>query len=170
ILDTDASAVAIAGILHQVQLDEAGTPRTRVVSYGSRALHGAEVSYAACKPDLLALVYFSNHFRQYLLGRKFLVRVDNQALVWLKTYSGDRTGQMVRWMQQLSEFHFAIDHRQRSKHTNADGLSKCAQYYLDAFSDAPSEAPLPRVPFLPDKQWRALKVFDKNSLTPGHRK
>ncbi|MCP4195504.1 MAG: hypothetical protein GY768_33305, partial [Planctomycetaceae bacterium] len=77
---------------------------------------------------------------------------------------------MVRWMQQLSEFHFVIDHRPRTKHTNADGLSKRTQYYRDTFNDAVSEAPLPDVPFMPTKQWKALPVFDKKTTNPEHQK
>ncbi|MCP4465004.1 MAG: hypothetical protein GY819_19605, partial [Planctomycetaceae bacterium] len=41
VLDTDASAVAIAGILHQIQETENGDFKTRVISYGSRSLHGS---------------------------------------------------------------------------------------------------------------------------------
>ncbi|MCP4479053.1 MAG: hypothetical protein GY818_13290, partial [Planctomycetaceae bacterium] len=133
ILDTDASVVAIAGILHQNQRDDDDVIRTRVICYGSRALTGSELKYSAAKSELMALVYFCNHYRQYLLGRSFVARTDNQALVWLKTYSGDKSGQMVRWMQQLSEYHFVVDHRTRDKHMNADSLSKLPEYYQELY-------------------------------------
>ncbi|MCP4478141.1 MAG: hypothetical protein GY818_08640, partial [Planctomycetaceae bacterium] len=170
ILDTDASAVAIAGILHQNQRDDDGVVRTRVISYGSRALTGPELKYSAAKSELMALVYFCNHYRQYLLGRSFVVRVDNQALVWLKTYSGDRSGQMVRWIQLLSEYHFVVDHRTRDKHMNADSLSKLPEYYQGLYDREIEFPPRKSVPFMTKKQWTGLPVYDRNSPNPEHQK
>ncbi len=57
-----------------------------------------------------------------------MLRVDNQALKWLKTYflSSDI---VVRWITILSAFKMRIEHRLRNKHFNADGISKKTEFY-----------------------------------------
>ena len=76
ILDVDASGTGIGGVLHQVQED-----RERVIAYASRALNKAESNYCVTEKELFAVRYFIEYFRQYLLGRRFLVRSDHQSLV-----------------------------------------------------------------------------------------
>ena len=78
ILDVDASDIGIGGILHQVQGD-----RERVIAYASMSLNKAEKNYCITEKELLAVLYLIEYFRQYLLGRRFQVRSDHQALVWL---------------------------------------------------------------------------------------
>lgn len=75
VLDVDASDLGIGGILHQVQGD-----RERVIAYASRSLNKAERNYCITEKELLAVRYFIEYFRQYLLGRRFKVRTDHQAL------------------------------------------------------------------------------------------
>ena len=55
--------------------------------------------------------------------RKFTLRVDNQALSWLKTYSTDQA-LIDRWIMALEKYNFRVEHRPRTQHRNADGLSK----------------------------------------------
>ena len=74
VLDVDASDVGIGGVLHQVQ-----GGRERVIAYASRALNKAESNYCITEKELLAVRFFVEYFRQYLLGRRFLVRSDHQS-------------------------------------------------------------------------------------------
>ena len=74
ILDTDSSDTQISGVLSQVQ-----DGVERVISYGSRTLNKAEKNYCITDKELLAVRHFSEYYRQYLLGRHFLVRSDHQA-------------------------------------------------------------------------------------------
>jgi hypothetical protein len=76
ILDCNASDTAIGAVLSQIQ-DEI----ERVISYGSRTLNKSERNYCITDKELLAIRYFTEYYRQYLLGRKFKVRTDHQALV-----------------------------------------------------------------------------------------
>ena len=78
ILDVDASNLGIRAVLHQVQ----GGKET-VLAYASRSLNKAEANYCITEKELLAARYFIEYFRQYLLGRRFLVRSDHQSLVCL---------------------------------------------------------------------------------------
>ena len=54
--------------------------------------------------------------------------MDNQALAGLKTYTTDKAV-IGRWIMALEKDHFAIQHRPRTQHRNADGLSKRTNDY-----------------------------------------
>ena len=89
VLDTDASSVAISGILHQWQ-GPPGQRRRRPIVYGSKKLTTTQAKYGAPKLEMYAAYYFIVRNHSYLCSRKFTLRVDNQALSWLKTYSIDQ--------------------------------------------------------------------------------
>jgi len=117
ILDTDASNHGIGAVLSQIQDGE-----ERVVSYASRLYSKAEERYCVTRKELLAVVFFLKYFRQYLLGRHFLLRTDHVALKWLRR-TPEPTGQQSRWLKILEEFDFTVEHRPGTKHDNADALS-----------------------------------------------
>ena len=117
-LDTDASDWAIGAVLSQSQ-----DGCERVIAYGSRLLSIAEVHYCTTRKELLAIVYFVKYFKQYLLGRKFLIRSDHAALQWLRR-TPNPVGQQARWLEQLAPFDFEIQHRPGTRHGNADGLNR----------------------------------------------
>ena len=68
ILDTDASNYGIGAVLSQISNDgsECG------IAYASRSLSRQEQRYCVTRRELLAIVEFVQHFRQYLLGRQFI--------------------------------------------------------------------------------------------------
>ena len=78
-------------------------------------------------------MYAAYHFivknHSYLCPRKFTLRVDNQALSWLKTYSTDQA-LIGRWIMTLEKYQFRVEHRPRTQHRNADGLS-IEQMFID---------------------------------------
>ena len=113
-LDVDASGAAVGSCLMQ---DD------RVLAYASRALTKSERQYSVTKRELLAIVWATAHFRPYLVGRRFLLRTDHSALQWLFNMK-DPTGQLARWLLQLSELEFDIVHRRGVLHNNADALSR----------------------------------------------
>ena len=78
-LDTDASGWSMGAVLSQIQ-----DGHERVIAYGSRSFSRAELTYCTTRRELLAVVYFVKYFKQYLLGRKFVIRTDHAALQWLK--------------------------------------------------------------------------------------
>ena len=129
VLDTDASTVAIAGILHQEQEYNGKTILIPIV-YGSKSLTKNQLNYGAPKLELYAVFYFVEKFHSYLAGREFTLRVDNQALSWLKTYSMDQA-MIGRWIARLDQYHFKTIHRPRTQHRNVDGLSKRANDYIN---------------------------------------
>ena len=78
--------MAIRGILKQEQEID-GRLKVRPIAYLSKMLSATEWKYAAAKVEMLVAVEFIEKFTSHLEGRKFVLRVDNQALKWLKTKS-----------------------------------------------------------------------------------
>jgi len=71
----------------------------------------------------LAIVNGLKTFKQYLLGRHFVVRTDHAALQWLRK-TPELMGQQARWLTFIEQFNFQIQHRIGTKHGNADSLSR----------------------------------------------
>ena len=93
ILDTDASGTMIGCVLSQVQ-----DGKEKVIAYESQTLSRTERNYCVTDRELLAVCYFMEYYKQYLLGQKFLVQTDHQALKWLFSLKEpkDQNCQMVR--------------------------------------------------------------------------
>ena len=118
ILDTDASEYSIGAVLSVVR-----DGLERVVAYAGRALSRGEVNYCVTRKELLAIVYFVDYFRQYLLGRSFEIRTDHAALSWLKR-TPEPIGQNARWLEILGEYDYHVGVRRGKSHGNADALSR----------------------------------------------
>ena len=118
VLDTDASAHMVGAVLSQKQDGE-----ERVIAYGSRTLNSAQKQYCTTKRELLAVVTFVQHFKNYLIGRRFLLRTDHAPLIWLKNFK-EPEGMLARWISILENFDFEIQYRAGPKHGNADALSR----------------------------------------------
>ena len=99
VLDTDASVVAISGILHQEQ-EWNGRTVPRPIAYGSKVLSDTEMKYGAPKAEMFAVVPFVEKYCAYLGSAPFNLRVENRALSWLKTYSMDQS-YIDRWIVRL---------------------------------------------------------------------
>ena len=119
IVDTDASDSGIGAVLSQT--NEKG--EEHVISYASRLLTKTERNYCVTRKELLAVVTFLHHFRQYLIGTNFVVRTDHGALTWLQNFKSPE-GQLARWLEKLQDFEFSIVHRPGKRHCNADALSR----------------------------------------------
>ena len=95
----------------------------RVIAYGSRVLSKAERRYCVMHRELLAVVYFLQHFRPYLLGRHFTLRSDHGSLTWLRNFK-EPEGQLARWLEKLQKYDFTIVHQPGQRQSNADALSR----------------------------------------------
>ena len=118
ILDTDASGFGIGAILSQIQDGE-----ERVLAYGSHFLNPAQQNYCTTKRELYAVVYFLQHFKQYLLGRRFILRSDHAPLRWLCNFR-EPEEIFARWMSIIGPFDFEMQYRPGRLHSNADLLSR----------------------------------------------
>jgi len=117
-LDCDASGTGLGVVLSQ---DHDGVEV--VIAYASRTLTQPEQNYDVTHRELLPVVFGLQTFRQYLLGRHFVLRIDHAALKWLRR-TPEPMGQLARWLILMEEYDFDVQHRAGTKHGNADGLSR----------------------------------------------
>ena len=159
VLDTDASVVAISGILHQEQ-ECNGRTVLRPIAYGSKVLSDTEMEYDAPKAEMFAVVTFVEKYRAYLGSAPFKLRVDNRALSWLKTYSMDQS-YIGRWIVRLDGYHMIIEHRMRDKHQNADSLRKKTEFYERLEQKQANQAEIKEgFSFLDKETYEALPLRD----------
>ena len=118
----------IAGILHQEQ-EHNGKTILRPKVYGSKSLTRTQLNYGAPKLEMFAVFYFVEKFHSYLVGREFMLGVDNQALSCLRIYSMDQA-MIGRWIARLDQYHFKTIHGPRTQHRNAVELSKRTNDYI----------------------------------------
>ena len=117
-VDVDASSVGLGAVISQ---DQDG--HLRVIAYASRTFNRPEANYCITRREMLGAVYGLKQFKQYLLGRHFVLRSDHAALTFLRS-SAEPVGQQARWMNFFEMFDFDLVHRAGTSHQNADGLSR----------------------------------------------
>ena len=98
----------------------------RVSAYASKTLSISQRNYSATKREVFAIVYFTQHIRNYLLGQKFLIVTDHGALTWLYSFK-EPDGLLARWIEKLEQFDFEIKHEAGKKIPHADCLSRVPQ-------------------------------------------
>ena len=136
ILDTDASFGAIGAVLSQIKENEEET----VIAYGSRHLTMHEKGYCVTRKELLAIHEYVSYFKEYLYGKKFIIRTDHKALVFMNTTKKAISPQFQTWLANLSEYDYELKYRKGDEHGNADGLSRinctlcsqCQTRHMDA--------------------------------------
>ena len=120
ILDTDASFDTIGAVLSQK--DDQGNER--VIAYGSHTMNKHELGYCITRKELLAIYYFTQHFKHYLYGKKFTLRTDHKAITFMIATKKPITAQFQTWINFLSSLDMNILYRKGSEHANADAMSR----------------------------------------------
>ena len=118
-VETDASRNATGGIILQKQEDGTWKP----VGYFSKTMSPAERAYPIQDRELLAVVDTLKHYEPELLGTKFFVVTDHQALVY---WSSKRllSVRQVRWADFLANFDITFQYRRGQENIAADALSR----------------------------------------------
>ena len=98
-LQTDASKKGISGILYQI--DSEGNHY--VINLVSRCLNEAEKHYTTTELELLAIVYSIIKRQTYLMGVKFEIITDHQALTFLNKASL-QSSRLIRWSMILQKY------------------------------------------------------------------
>ncbi len=119
VLVTDASDVGMGAMLGQ----QDGEGKLRPIAFWSRKLSNTERAYSATEREALAVVFFTEKFRHYLLGRRFLLRTDHSALKFI-FHGAANNSKLARWALKLQEFCFDIVHIPGKDNIVADELSR----------------------------------------------
>lgn len=124
ILQTDASGKGLGAVL--LQPDRNGV--LRPISFKSRVLTKAEQNYSQIEREALAIVFGTNKFQQYLLGRQFELRTDHKPLLAifdpLKPVPAILSNRLKKWRLSLAAYNFTISHIPGKSNTIADFLSR----------------------------------------------
>jgi len=122
IVTCDASAAAVGYVLEQENDQGLRQP----VAFGGRKLNARETRYSATELECLAAVEAVKAYRPYLLGTKFQLYTDHQAVRWLlqKKNAEGTAGRLWRWAHKLDEYEFEVHHKPGKTNIVADALSR----------------------------------------------
>lgn len=120
-LRTDASSHAIGAVLYQKHQDPRGTG---VVLYFSKTLNQAQRNYSATERELLAAFVAVTELQHYLVGKRFTLVTDHEALSLIRNPKNDPHHRLARWVAQLQSFEFDVKYKKGTKHQDADCMSR----------------------------------------------
>jgi hypothetical protein len=114
VVECDAFGTGLGAILMQE-----GHP----IAFLSKALKGQAFYLLTYENELLSLVTVVQHWRPYLLGQTFIVRIDQQALRYLLDQQVGTVSQQ-RWVSKLFGFDFRIEYKRGHENKVVDSLSR----------------------------------------------
>ena len=119
LLEMDASNEGLGAVLSQKQDDGCYHP----ITFGSRSLTPVEKNYHSSKLEFLTLKWsVTEHFKEYLAYVPFMVKTDNNPLMYILTTPNlDATGH--RWVGTLASFEFTLEYQKGAENGAADTLS-----------------------------------------------
>lgn len=119
VIQTDASDVAVAGILTQQQ--EEGE---KVIAYFSHKLTTPQKNYHAAEKEALAAILAIDAFRGYIEGYHFTLVTDSSALTHILKTKWKVGSRCSRWSLDLQQFDMTVVHRKGKDNVVADALSR----------------------------------------------
>ncbi|GBG62811.1 hypothetical protein CBR_g32394 [Chara braunii] len=100
IVTTDAIQYDIGAVLAQQE-----GPKLRPVEYMSKKMSSQKLAKSTYEKELYAIYKALTHWRNYLLGRFFIVRTDHQTLKWMRTQPV-LSGALKRWIEVIEQYDF----------------------------------------------------------------
>ena len=118
VLCSDASATALEAVLLQYDQELA-----HPIAYASSKLLDRETRYSTIERECLATIHGVSKNQYYLLGREFILEVDQKPIVYLHKLKNSNR-HLMRWALALQPFKFRIVHIPGSDNIGADLLSR----------------------------------------------
>lgn len=113
-IECDASGKGVGAVLLQSK---------HPIAYFSKAFESSRLSKSAYDKELMALVLAIQHWRHYLLGRRFVVYSDQKSLKHL-LQQRITTANQQEWMAKLLGFDFEVVYKAGVENKVADALSR----------------------------------------------
>ncbi|KAK4283600.1 hypothetical protein QN277_000533 [Acacia crassicarpa] len=120
VVETDACSTRIGAVLMQ-----GGQP----LAYFSKGLAPRHHSLSIYEKELLAVVQGVEHWHQYLEGRHFVIRTDQQSLKYLLDQKLKTSFQMY-WISKLMGYDYEIHYKKGANNNAADALSRMPKMQL----------------------------------------
>ena len=110
-------------------MEQLGTEGWRSISFASRFLNAAEKKYSTNELlEMLPVVWGTEYFKNYILGRYFTVITNHKALISLPNGTNKKNktlfSRLTRWLDKLIPYDFVIEHKPGAKIGIADYLSR----------------------------------------------
>lgn len=119
-LHTDASKHGYGACLMQKSNEDS---KMHPVYFLSKKTTPAEEKYSSYELEVLAVITAVKKFRTYILGMK--IKIVTDCLAFQKTMQKkDLTTRVARWALLLEEYDYEIEHRQGSRMSHVDALSR----------------------------------------------
>ena len=119
-------------------------------------------NYSTYDRELLAMVAAIRHFRHHLLGTRFTLRSDHRPLQFLQT-TKDPWGRRARWLEDLQQYHFTLEHVKGTQNPFADALSRTGDTVGNLRAPhTPTPTPLDWTPWTQDSFLQAQHDDDDN--------
>lgn len=181
VVTTDASMHSLGAVL--ANYDD------RPIHFASRTMKPAELNYATIEKECLGVVFGLKTFRQYLLGKHFLLKTDHAPLVWLFGMNNPAS-RLTKFRLELEQFYFSIEYVKGRDNVVADALSRISieelkglhrqvEKHAEAFSifamtraqaaianKSPLEFHIPTVELPKPPRHARLLTFSKNERNP----
>lgn len=115
VIECDASGKGLGAVLMQ---------ENQPIAYFSKGLSGRLLTKSAYEKELMAMVLAVQHWRPYLLGRRFIIKTDQCSLKHLLNQPITTPAQQ-NWAAKLLGYDFDIYYKEGSLNRAADALSRC---------------------------------------------
>ena len=95
-----------------------------LVAYGSKKFDSTEQCWKIVEKEAYAIIYAVEKHRHYLIGKKFLLRVDNRVVTYLNSKRIPKSRKLLNWALQLSDYDFEIQHVPSKNNEISDALTR----------------------------------------------
>eukprot|EP00884_Botryococcus_braunii_P021528 jgi/Botrbrau1/8059/Bobra.13_2s0028.1 len=158
VVHVDASSLAVSAVLQQDQ-----GKGLQPVAFESRKLQPPERKLAPYDRELLALVHALLKWKHLLLGAKFTVHTDQQALEYLLT-AHVRTSRQERWLTEIMRFMPDIKYVKGTDNVVADALSRRVDLAVMHVSSVSVSSLLPEIALLCVSDPTVAKLVEEGVL------
>ena len=117
VVECDANDYAAGRVLSQKGVDNVLHP----IAYFSTSFTGFQRNWAPITKEAFALVLAVRHWQIYLIGAEFILRSDHNPLVYIRKQKDPR-GKFGRWIAELEEYHYTVEHIPGKDNFKADFL------------------------------------------------
>lgn len=115
VLECDASRVGVGAVPIQ---------DNHPIAFISQGLKGRALQHSAYEKEILTITHDVKKWKQYLMGRKFIIKIDQKSLKLLLDQRVRQKSQHLQ-IQKLVGYDYLVEHKKRVENKVADALSRC---------------------------------------------